>query len=145
MYVCIFINYKSKVSKILLFCATHNTIHVKDWIKNTFHRSLLATSTCDSFTSRLANTDDIDRPIYGLSAKHQYLSSIQFNQHGLNQICSESTINSHLPRDIQNDPNQLMICVRYYEPELQAQLIPTSYFQATLKQYLINSPFGGCQ
>ena len=48
---------------------THVTIHVKDWIKDTFQCSLLATSTCASFISRLANTDDIDRPIYGLSAQ----------------------------------------------------------------------------
>ena len=54
--------------------ATHDTIHVKDWIKDTFTRSLLATSTCASFISRLANTDDIDRPIYGLSA-HYWISS----------------------------------------------------------------------
>ena len=80
MYVCIFINYKSKVSKILLFCATHNTIHVKDWIKNTFHRSLLATPTCASFIHRLANTDDRDRPIYGLSA-HRATCTAQLAGH----------------------------------------------------------------
>ena len=57
-------------SKILVFCVTHDTIHVRDWIKDTFHRSLLATSTCASFISRVANTDDIDRLIYELTAHH---------------------------------------------------------------------------
>ena len=33
------------------------------------HRSFLATHICASFVPRLANTDDIDRPIYGLSAQ----------------------------------------------------------------------------
>ena len=69
------ISFFKKVKKTLQkckyheFCATHNTIHVKDWIKDAFHCSLLATSICASFIPRLANTDDIDRPIYGLSAQ----------------------------------------------------------------------------
>ena len=33
------------------------------------HRSFLATLICASFMSRLANTGDIDRPIYGSSAQ----------------------------------------------------------------------------
>ena len=38
--------------------------------KDTFYCSLIATPSCASFIPRLANADDVDRPIYGLSAQN---------------------------------------------------------------------------
>ena len=43
--------------------------------KDTFHRSLIANPICASFIPRLVNTDDIDRPIYGLSLSAQHLTN----------------------------------------------------------------------
>ena len=46
-------------------------LYIESMSTYSFHRSLLATPDCASLISRLAITDNIDRPIYGLSAQTQ--------------------------------------------------------------------------
>ena len=57
------------LSKGLGMCVTHDTIHVKDWLKDIFTAHSLLPPLGASFISKLANTDDLDRQIYGLSAQ----------------------------------------------------------------------------
>ena len=50
-----------KTSSHLCTLLSNPYIYVREWIKDTFHRSLLATPDCAIFISRLAITDNIDR------------------------------------------------------------------------------------